>query len=389
MQMTSKERVIAALEHREPDRIPWGEHSIDYNIFEMILGRKSLCHAKFKETKAYWEGRRDEVVDSYKRDMVDLVRALDMDLVTVSQVPPKGYAPEPFKQLSEDSYTDNEGNLYKVSCVTGDLMKVPLNTAFFQYDITEDEIDGLIETLKSQPLLPPDPNVSEYEFINHVVKELGKTHFIIAGVNGIEWPRFGKSEEESWMNLLLEPEICRKIAEYQYLQTSRELERLKASGVDGVLSVGDLGHTNSLAASPACYREIIYPYHQKLYEDYRRLGLYSMRHCCGHIWPVIHEVCETNDAYEGIQEYAGMDLLRLKQEVGDKICLWGGILHEHIHGGTPEEIREDALRAFRGAAPGGGYIMGSSHSLTINATYENIMMMKQCRDEYGSYPISL
>ena len=76
--MLPKERVIAALEHREPDRIPWGEHSIDFNVFEMFLGRPSLMHAKFRETQAYWEGRRDEVVNSYKRDTVDLVKMLEM-----------------------------------------------------------------------------------------------------------------------------------------------------------------------------------------------------------------------------------------------------------------------------------------------------------------------
>lgn len=383
--MTSKERVIAALNHKQPDRIPWGEHSIDYNIYEMILGRKSLLHAKFLEQKAYWEGRRDEVVESQKRDTVDLVRALDMDLVTVCPVPPKNYQPEPLKQINEDTYTDSDGGIYKVGSTTGDLMKIPLNTAFFQYDITLEEIEGLIDNLKKQPPLEINPNISEYEVINHTVKELGDTHFIIAPVNGIEWPRFGSTEEESWMNLLLEPEICERIAEYQYLLTSRELKRLKATGIDGVLSVGDLGHTNSLAASPECYRSITYKYHKQLYKEYKDLGLYSMRHCCGHIWPIIDEICECNDAYEGIQEYAGMDILKLKEQVGDKICLWGGILHEHIHGGTPMDIRSDAIRAFNGVSKNGGFIMGSSHSLTIGATYENIMEMKKCRDELGVY----
>jgi uroporphyrinogen decarboxylase len=384
--MTPKERVIAALNLRVPDRIPWGEHSIDYNIYEMILGRESFLHAKFKETKAYWDGRRDEVVESYKRDSVDIVRALDMDLVTVSRVPPKDYRPVPLKPIDSDTYTDSEGAIYKISNVTGDLIKTPLNTAYFQLNITLDEVEDLIHDLTSQPA-EADADESEYEVIGHVVKELGDTHFIIAPVNGIEWPRFGTIEEESWINLILEPEICKKIAEYQYLLTVRELGRLKALGVDGVLSVGDLGHTKGLAASPELYREIVYPYHSMLYTEYKKLGLYVLRHCCGHVWPIIHELCECNDAYEGIQESAGMDIVELKKAVGDKICLWGGIMHEHIHGGTARDIREDAIRSFRGAAKGGGFIMGSSHSLTINAQFENIMEMKRCRDELGVYPI--
>lgn len=385
--MTPKERVIAALEHREPDIVPWGEHSIDYNIYEMILGRESFLHAKFKETKAYWEGRRDEVVASYKRDYVELTEALGMDLVTVTQVPGKDYCPEPMKQLSEDSYQDENGEVWKISSITGDLLHYPMNTAYIRRDITYEEACAWAEQARLAGSLPADSNVSEYEVVNHVVEKLGKTHFIIAPINGIEWPRFGATEEDSWVNLLLEPEICEKLAEYQYWNTIHELDRLAATGIDGVLSVGDLGNTTNLAASPALYREITLKYHQKIYQECKKRGLYVLRHCCGHVWPIIEDLADNNDAYEGIQEYAGMDILKLKERVGDRLCLWGGVLHEHIHGGTPEQIREDAGRAILGAGKGGGLILGSSHSLTIGATYENIMAMKKAREDFGVYPL--
>jgi uroporphyrinogen-III decarboxylase len=186
---------------------------------------------------------------------------------------------------------------------------------------------------------------------------------------------------------MLEPEICEKIAELQFKWTLRELDRIKASGVDGVLSVGDLGHTNSLAASPDIYRDIILKYHQKIYEECKKRDLYVLRHCCGHIWPIIDEIAETNDAYEGIQARAGMDIKLLKEKVGDRLALWGGILHENIHGGTTKDIRNDAIYTFKNAAKEGGLIMGSSHSLTIGASYDNVMEMKKCRDELGVYPM--
>ena len=104
--MLPRERVEAALSHREPDRVPWGEHSIDYNVYEDILGRETLVQAKMQETMAYWEGRRDEVVACYKRDIPDLVRALEMDIVTVFGVPPKGYRPPPMEKLEEETYRD-------------------------------------------------------------------------------------------------------------------------------------------------------------------------------------------------------------------------------------------------------------------------------------------
>ena len=113
--MLPRERVFAALEHREPDRIPWGEHSVDYNVYEDILGRETLVQAKMRQTQALWDGRRDEVVACYKRDRLDLIRALDMDVVFVHAVPPKDYRPEPMEKLDEGVYRDNKGNLYHVS----------------------------------------------------------------------------------------------------------------------------------------------------------------------------------------------------------------------------------------------------------------------------------
>ena len=90
-----------------------------------------------------------------------------------------------------------------------------------------------------------------------------------------------------------------------------------------------------------------------------------------------------------IQTSAGMDIHALKQRVGDRITLWGGIMHEHLNAGTVDDIRDDARRAFQHAAPGGGYILGSSHSLAVGAKIENVLEMKRCRDEWGTYPIGL
>jgi len=102
---------------------------------------------------------------------------------------------------------------------------------------------------------------------------------------------------------------------------------------------GDLGSSTNIMASPAIYREMVYPWHKLHAAKAHSLGLKVLKHCCGHIWPVIRD------------------------------------------------IRNDARYAFANAAPGGGYIMGSTHSLAVDAKVENIMQMKRCRDEWGTYPI--
>ena len=382
--MLPRERVFAALEHREPDRIPWGEHSIDYNVYEDILGRETLVQAKMRQTQAYWDGRRDEVVEHYKRDRLDIIRALEMDIVFVSRVPPKGYHPKPMEKLDEKTYRDEHGNLYRVSATTHDLMPYKKNTEGY----TPPTLEGLqkrIDELDAQPLA--DPNDSSWELVHHAVKEMKDTHFIMLMCGDLAFPGFGATEEDFWMSLILEPEICRKIAELQGRQMRRALRLFGQLGVDGIMPCGDLGSSTGLLASPEIYREMVYPWHKAHVEEAHKLGLKVLKHCCGHVWPVIDELAEVYDAYEGIQPTGGMDIRKLKERAGDMLCLWGGIWHEHIILGSVEDIRNDARYAFEHAAPGGGYIMGSSHSLAVVAKRENILELKRCRDEWGIYPI--
>jgi len=380
-----RERVFAALEHREPDRIPWGEHSIDYNVYEDILGRPTLVQSKMRETQAYWDGRRDEVVECVKRDRLDLIRALDMDIVFVGQVPGKGYHPKAFEKIDADTYRDTGGNIYQVSSTTHDLMPYKRNTSNYKPP-TVASIQEQIDKLDSQPL--GDPNGSEWEFVHHAVKEMKKTHFILLLCGDLGFPGFGATEEESWMNLLLEPETCRKLGELRGKQMLREVRLHAQLGVDGIMPCGDLGSSTGLMASPEIYRDMVYPWHKAHVEAAHKLGLKVLKHCCGHVWPIINELAEVYDAYEAIQASGGMDIRKLKERVGDQICLWGGIWHEHIIMGTVEDIRNDAKYAFKHAAPGGGYIMGSSHSLAVGAKRENVLEMKRCRDKWGVYPIN-
>ena len=382
--MLPRERVFAALEHREPDRIPWGEHSIDFNVYEDILGRETFVQAKMRETQALWDGRRDEVVESYKRDRLDLVRELEMDILFVGRVPAKGHQPTPMEKLDEETYRDGGGNLYRVSTGTHALMPYKRNTENYK----PPTLEGLQEQIDKLEDAPEgDVSDSSWELVHHAVAEMKDTHFIMLMAGDLSFPGIGATEEDQWMNLQLEPEICAKIAELRGRQMIREVRVMAQSGVDGIMPCGDLGTSTDLMASPEIYREMVYPWHKAHVEEAHKHGLKVLKHCCGHTWPIIHQLAEVYDAYEAIQETAGMDIGELKPVVGDKTCLWGGIWHEHIIDGTPETIREDARYAFEKAAPGGGYIMGSTHSLAVGAKPENILEMKRCRDEWGSYPI--
>ena len=83
--MDSKERVRRALAHEPVDRVPIGFFAIDFDTVERILGHETYVRAKAKSQIAFWEGRRDEVVQSWKEDTIELYRKLDfIDIVNVS-----------------------------------------------------------------------------------------------------------------------------------------------------------------------------------------------------------------------------------------------------------------------------------------------------------------
>lgn len=92
--MTGKERVYTALAHQEPDRVLVLEYIFEHGVIEQVLGRSSFWRGHFKEVQAYWEGRRDEVVESQK----------------------------PLQQIDEETWRDWQGNVYRYSSLTEDLM---------------------------------------------------------------------------------------------------------------------------------------------------------------------------------------------------------------------------------------------------------------------------
>ena len=107
--MTSKERVTAALEGRIPDRVPWGEFAVDFDTVERIIGHETYLRAKAKSQIAFWEGRHDEVAESYRRDHIELHRRLELDIVTFPmatwEIPPESDDAPP-RRIDDSTWED-------------------------------------------------------------------------------------------------------------------------------------------------------------------------------------------------------------------------------------------------------------------------------------------
>lgn len=143
--------------------------------------------------------------------------------------------------------------------------------------------------------------------------------------------------------------------------------------------VDDLGSQNSLLLSPALYRELVKPYHKKIYQhvkvNYPKQK--TAMHCCGSIKPLIPDLIEAGiDILNPVQISASnMDPLTLKKEYGKDIVFWGGgaDMQFNVVNGTIDEIKSDVDRLINIFAPDGGFIFNPVHNIQANVTPEKIL----------------
>lgn len=382
--MLPRERVATTINFQEPDLVPWGEHSIDYTVYEMVLGRESLVQGKMKQTRAMWEGRRDDVVTSYARDVPDLVEALGMDIVTIGMVPPKGAVETPLEPVDEETYRDPDGNLYRISKTTHDLCAYKTRTDNYTVPTVE-ELQRQIDEFEP----PTRPDDSVWEATRAAMARLKDTHWFNICVGDIGFPMVGPTDEERYLNMALHPELHATLTELSAKQLIAMLPFYAEQGYDSIMPCGDLGSSTSLLASPQILREHVVYWWKQYTDAAKALGLRVIKHCCGCIWEALDAIVDGGyEGYEAIQQSGTMDIRRLKEGWGSKLVLWGGVTNESLILGTPADIEREAKYAFTWGAPGGGFIYGASHSLAVGTQYENLMMMKDCRERYGTYPIN-
>jgi len=375
--VTPKERVLTTLRHEEPDRVPLGEFAIDYAVIEKILGRKSYLRGKRQLIEAMWEGRRDEVVQSMKRDTADLALELGLDAVRVDLVPDKDRVFPPARRVDEQTWEDDWGTVYRFSELTHDLMILKAgDKAQPPYEDPAEVRDGL-----------RIPTPSETEVIDYVLERLGGTHFIWTspGTGPVGLPYPSALWVEPWIMAIVEnPDGVRdgrlRAAEHVGRATSFWKER----GLDGLCGGEDLGYNSGPFMRPRQFRELFLPGYQAQAKAAHEAGLPLMFHSCGNLTRIWDGLAETGfDAYQAIQPEE--DLAELKRRHGHQIALWGGVSCHNLVVKGPDDIREETKWACETCMSGGGFILGSSHSIGVGVRPENLRAMCETAHEYGRY----
>ena len=376
--MNSKERVRRALAHEPVDRVPIGFFAIDFDTVEKVLGHETYLRAKAKCQIAFWEGRRDEVVQSWKEDTIELYRRLDfIDIVNVSAMassvaPPRDYQPERVRRVNGNTWEADDGRVWKYSDITGDLTLVAQPEPHYAVD------DFPLDVAP----VPPDPSI--FEAVDPIIEALGDSHYILGPSGGEAGMVLLGGMEHGLMMYALQPEVVTRAIAHATRIANLEDPWMIRPGTDGVLWGTDFAATAGPFISPRMFRKFCLPSIQERVASVKSHGLRVLKHACGNNWKLLDMFVEAGyDAYQSIQASASMDMAQVKARYGNRLALWGGASVENLVSGTPEDVRHDVAEAMRAGAPGSGYIFGTTHSVAVGTKYDNFLAMLDAFNDWA------
>jgi len=374
--MRPKDRILHALRREEPDHVPTGENDIDYVLAEQLLGRSTLYNSRWRERQALWDGRRAEIVQDYGTTLVDLARILEWDYVRVPAMPVDKAYSRPV-MTGPYSWLDEAGREIHYSPEVG-------NVATYVDDstMTTDDLPD--------PAAPFAVPPSALEAVRHVVAELGGTHFIIgrSPVDGTFPFQQTVGMQEFLTRMVTDPEFVQRAVEVYVNRSIAYIEAMLDAGCDAVMTTDDYSGNEGPFMGPARFRQFVAPgIERQAAAAHARDGLF-IKHTDGNVWSILDDLVATGiDGWHGIQPNIGMDLRRLKERYGARLCFFGGLNCETLIEGTPEAARAEVEYAVRHAARGGGLVITTGNVLQPGTRLENYLAARQATREFGAYPI--
>jgi len=165
------------------------------------------------------------------------------------------------------------------------------------------------------------------------------------------------------------------------------MEKLQGLGVDFFMACNDMAYKAGPLVSPQVFREVFLPKMKAVADTIKIPWAF---HSDGDLTVVMEDLLTLGMNAVNPFEPPVMDLKEGKQKWGDRICLWGNIDLVHtLPYGSKEEVEAEVKQRIREAGPGGGYICASANSLTDFCKIENIFAMTKAVAKYGTYPLNI
>lgn len=382
--MNSRERLLTALSHKEPDRIP------------LDLG--AGCSCKF--TKYFYVklldyfGIQEELVMNHIP--YQLVTASDkvLDLlkcdVRSASLHPIPQAENPYAKKWEDAdsyyYTNNWGTRYRM----------PKHQGLY-YDL----IGGVLQDSEDEegdqkfiwPVPEKFPAADRQQLEDYRRAGLATTISEQFGNGFLQQGPLMWGFENWFAMLLTEPERCTLFMD-KLLEKKKEyydhIFEVYGGLVDVCSEADDFGTQRGTFVSPKLIREMILPYHKKLNDYLKAKGAgYMTLHSCGSVEASIPDIIEAGfDCLNPVQiSAANMSPEHLKKTYGKDITFWGGGINTQstLPNGTPEQVREETKRNIDAFARDGGFVFATVHNVQDDVPIENFIAMWETFQDHCRY----
>ncbi len=345
--MTPKERWLAALQRKKPDRVPtdyWGTGEINQKMME------HLGCATFR----------------------DMMKLLHID--NPVSVGPRYVGPPvpPHRDVFGIQYTD-------IDFGTG-IYEEPTSCPLAQYR-SADEIE--------RNYAWPDPDWWDYSVIPDQLTGLAEYPVRGGGSEPFLMYKSLRGQQQAMIDLVENPEMVHycleKLFELAYQDTLRIYEAIPGK-VDLTYVAEDLGGQRNLLFSPTQIKDYLFPGMKRMIELAHQAGAYVFHHDDGNVTRILPELVELGiDLLNPIQWRAdGMERETLKRQYGDRLAFHGAMDNQYtLPFGTVEEVRQEVRDNLRILGEGGGYILAPCHNLQPITPVENILEMYETAYEEG------
>ena len=397
--MTSRERVLAALNHRQPDRVPVdfsghrssGIAAIAYPKLRKYLGlppRPVRVYDVIQQLAIVDE----DVLDRFHVDTIELGRGFALD--------EKSWSPWTLPDGTPclvPSWTrpERDDGRWVIRSKTGRIFAhMPDGTLYFEqtyfpFAEGDDDLEAIREVLGecmwTAVACPPGPIDSQVlsEGAKRLRKKTDRAIIGLFGGNLFEIGHFLYRNDQFMMLLAGEPQHAHRFLDKLVEIHLANLERfLEAVGeyIDIILFGDDLGMQTGPMISPQMYCEFFKPRHKLLWNRAKEMAdIKVMLHCCGGVRELIPDLIEAGvDAINPVQISCGrMDAGQLKAEFGKDLTFWGGGCDtgDVLPNGTPKQVAEHVKKQVEILSPGGGFVFQQVHNILANVPPENITAM--------------
>jgi uroporphyrinogen decarboxylase len=338
--MDSKERVLAALKLKQPDRVPWVESSVHNTLAEKLLKRSDFEKATVTQIFAVPGARIPPAV----------LEVLALDNLNFSVAPPRFVKSQSVEGMDMivDGLIKSEADLAKV------VLPDPESDEF--YLAARDFISRYRGTGKAM-------GITTRFGVSSTYLSMGISHFGVM--------------------LYENRDFVLKLMDIFIDWACRAIPRINNLGFDFMIVPEDLAWKQGPLFSPKMFRELFLPRMKRAAEKIKIPWIY---HSDGNLLPILDDLLTLGMNGLANIEPNAMDIVELKKRYGRRICLVGNIdLHYTLTQGTPEETEAEVKKRIAEVGPGGGYILASSNSLTAYCKPENVLAMNRAVLKYGNY----